>query len=99
MRITTDQQAFILIQVKDTFGDEAQVLLFGSRVDDTASGGDVDLLVEVPSPVDHPALQSSRLAARISRYMQGRKIDVVVDAPNLDHLAIHAVAKRTGVRL
>jgi hypothetical protein len=38
------------------FGDLARMTLFGSRVDDQAKGGGVDLMVEVPNIVDEPAL-------------------------------------------
>jgi len=57
-------------------GEHAQVILFGSRADDAALGGDVDLLVTVPHAVDEPAVLSARMASRISRAMDGRKVDL-----------------------
>lgn len=39
------------------------------------------------------------LSARVSRGMYGRKVDVVVKAPNLMHLPIHTIALQEGVRL
>ena len=45
-------------------GDIVRITLFGSRVDDHAKGGDVDLLVEVGGIVDEPALFSARVASR-----------------------------------
>jgi hypothetical protein len=38
-------------------------------------------------------------AARVSRAMHGRKVDVLVQAPNLMHLPIHAIAHAEGIRL
>lgn len=49
MRLSVDQTSVILHCVHQQFGADAQVLLFGSRLDDTARGGDVDLLVESPT--------------------------------------------------
>jgi predicted nucleotidyltransferase len=81
------------------FGDIVRITLFGSRVDDHAKGGDVDLMVEVGGIVDEPALFSSRVASRISRSMNGRRVDVILKAPNLKVQPIHEIATRTGVIL
>jgi len=99
VRLTPDQIALIRSIVADLAGSDAGVRLFGSRLDDAARGGDVDLLVEVPQPVDTPAPLAARIAGRISRAMQGRKVDVVLLAPNLMRLPIHEEALRTGVKL
>lgn len=49
MRLTPRQRNSILSAASDCFGADAQVILFGSRADDNARGGDIDLLVELPS--------------------------------------------------
>ena len=81
------------------FGDFARVTLFGSRVNDQGKGGDVDLMVEVSNIVDVPALMGARVASRVSRAMNGRRVDVILKAPNLKIQPIHEVATRTGVIL
>jgi predicted nucleotidyltransferase len=45
MRLTTDQTATIAACVHRVFGPEAQILVYGSVLDERARGGDVDLLV------------------------------------------------------
>ena len=70
--------------------------LFGSRLRDDARGGDVDLLVELPEAVEDPAVLASRLSALISRSLYGRKVDVLLLAPNLRRLPIHEVALQEG---
>ncbi|MFZ4701461.1 MAG: nucleotidyltransferase family protein, partial [Candidatus Methylumidiphilus sp.] len=46
MRLTPTQHKQILQFAHLNFGADANVWLFGSRVDDTQRGGDVDLYVE-----------------------------------------------------
>ena len=99
MRISEQQAQSIRQIVRETAGVAARVRLFGSRLDDAARGGDLDLLVEIPSSVDRPAALAARLSARISRAMDGRSVDVVLLAPNLRRLPIHDLALREGVTL
>lgn len=99
MRLTSAQIATISANVTRLAGDSARVWLFGSRVRDDLRGGDVDLLLELDSPVSEPAQLSARLAAQISRAMFGRKVDVLIKAPNLQHLPIHTAAISEGIRL
>ncbi len=99
MRVTELQKEAIRQIVAAEAGERAEIRVFGSRARDDAKGGDLDLLVKLPEPVDSPALLSARLSARISRLMYGRKVDVLVEAPNLKRLPIHAVAEREGVAL
>jgi hypothetical protein len=44
-------------------------------------------------------LISARIASRISRAMHGRKVDVLLKAPNLQSQPIHEIAARQGVLL
>ena len=99
MRLSIEQIAAIRREVSLTAGDSARVWLFGSRVRDDARGGDIDLLLELDESVAEPAQLSARLAARVSRCVYGRKVDVLVQAPNLLRLPIHAIARAEGVRL
>ena len=99
MRITPEQIRVIRQGVAELAGEEASVWLFGSRLRDDARGGDVDLMVELNEAVTEPAQLAARLAVRVSRAMDGRKVDVLVKAPNLLFLPIHAVALAEGVRL
>ena len=44
MRLSKEKAAFIVEQVKRVRND-ARVYLFGSRANDTAKGGDIDILI------------------------------------------------------
>lgn len=99
MRLTPSQIDHIRVIAHQLLGESVRVTLFGSRVRDDLKGGDVDLLVEVNECVDNPALMSARMASRVSRAMNGRKVDVVLKAPNLLQQPIHRIARQTGILL
>ncbi|MCK0714426.1 nucleotidyltransferase domain-containing protein [Chromohalobacter sarecensis] len=99
MRLTDSQRQTIRQLVTDELGSGSTVKLFGSRLDDSARGGDIDLFVEVDAPVEHPAQLSARLSVRIMRAMHGRKVDVLLSAPNLNEQTIHRLAREQGAFL
>jgi predicted nucleotidyltransferase len=99
VRLTPDQVAAIRRSAALIAGDAARVWLFGSRTRDDAQGGDVDLLLDLDTAVDEPAALAARLATQVSRHMYGRKVDVLIKAPNLQTLPIHTVALTEGIRL
>lgn len=47
MRIPPNQSRIIRETVAEMFGPGARVFLFGSRLDEAARGGDIDLFVEI----------------------------------------------------
>ena len=54
MRLT-DHQALAIRQLAlQLAGSHARVRVFGSRLNDTARGGDLDLMLELPEPVANP---------------------------------------------
>jgi len=68
-------------------------------LDDGARGGDVDLMIDFDHPVEHPAALSARLSVRASRAIGGRKVDVMLRAPNLTQSGIHRIAQEEGILL
>lgn len=99
MRLNGEQITLLKRLAAEEAGADARLLLFGSRLDDAARGGDVDLLLQLPEAVSDPAPLAARLSARASRALDGRHVDVVLSAPNLKHLSIHEAALCTGVEL
>ncbi len=53
-------------------------------------------MLEFPEPVDDPALLAARMSAQVSRVMAGRRVDVLLCAPNLMRLPIHDIAFKEG---
>jgi len=100
MRLSCEQIEVIKQEAEHYFGARAEVWLFGSRVDDMAKGGDVDLYVRAASG-DADELAAARFAflARLKRRMGDRKIDLVLQREGGDVLPIHALARQQGVKL
>jgi predicted nucleotidyltransferase len=96
MRLTDHQIQTIRQLARQVAGDQTRVRVFGSRLDDTAQGGDLDLMLELPESVDNPALLAAQMAAQVSRTMSGRRVDVLLSAPNLMRLPIHDIAFKEG---
>jgi predicted nucleotidyltransferase len=100
MRLKSSERAAIRAAVTESFGQDADVWLFGSRVDDTKRGGDIDLLVKPGCSVasDQLFARKIRLLVQLERILGERKIDVIVEAPG-DIRPIVNVAHATGVGL
>ena len=99
MRLTSEQITIIKAAVAEHFGADAIVMLFGSRIDDSKRGGDIDLYIESPRPLQDPVVKNSRLNATLQMKLGEQKIDIVAWSPGQQLLPIHEEAKRTGVRL
>ena len=100
MRLSPAQIEAIKQEAEHFFGAQAEVWLFGSRMDDTAKGGDVDLFVSAASS-DADQLAAARFAflARLKRRIGDRKIDLVLQRVGGDLLPIYELARQQGVKL
>lgn len=96
MRLSPVDRATIVRLTAEVVGERAVVRLFGSRVHDELKGGDIDLMVSLSDPISNPAVLAARLAARIERALGGRRVDVVLHAPNLLEQPIHRAAMAEG---
>ena len=100
MRLTINEVKLIKETIAEVFGSEAAVRLFGSRVDDNAKGGDIDLLVTLSMPINQPVEKMIKAEAKIICGLgQMRKIDLLLDAPNLTQQPIHRIVREQGVLL
>lgn len=97
MRLTPQQIEIIRHAAEEAFGPNTRVLLFGSRVDDSKRGGDIDLLIS-PANADQALVRKLRFLVLLERQLGERKIDVVMESPN-DCRPIVQVARATGVEL
>ncbi|HEX7338819.1 MAG TPA: nucleotidyltransferase domain-containing protein [Rhodanobacteraceae bacterium] len=96
MRLTDQQVQTIRHLIAEGYGADARVRLFGSRTNDAAIGGDVDLLIELPAkaPLTHQIAVSARLEQQL-----GMPVDVLTTWPGQRSRPIVEVARLTGVWL
>lgn len=99
MRLSQQTQQIIRDTVREIFGAEANVKLFGSRINDDARGGDIDLLVELPSVTAEIERKTMQLTARLQLRIGDQPIDVLVLDPSTPRQSIHEQASATGIRL
>jgi predicted nucleotidyltransferase len=97
MRLAAEQVNAIKAAAVAAFGNDVVVRLFGSRVDDALSGGDIDLHIEAApenADVDHEI----KFRAAVWKALDEEQIDVVVAARGQQRW-IDRAAVREGVIL
>ncbi|MFA7241870.1 MAG: nucleotidyltransferase domain-containing protein [Sulfuricellaceae bacterium] len=99
MRLLPGYQSTITETAQQVFGAGASVWLFGSRLDDSAKGGDVDLLVKLETPLANSAALALRYNALLQMRLGEQKFDVLVIDPATPLQPIHQQALAQGVRL
>ena len=73
MRLTPAERTAIRETVLAVAGTGSRVRLFGSRIDNNARGGDIDLLVELDRDVSQPV----RVGPRVFRQDRARRRHVL----------------------
>jgi predicted nucleotidyltransferase len=98
VRLSPAEVGAITEAARETFGDGAIVRLFGSRVDDDARGGDIDLLIEVPGERVGIAYESRFLSALFER-IDEQKVDLVLIRQGAPLPPFAAMVAQHAVRL
>ncbi len=99
MRLTTEQRLQIRRAAASTLGEGATVRLFGSRLDDTARGGDLDLFVELDGEPAELLERELKFYAALQRELGEQRIDIVVHRKGAALRPIDCEALRRGVVL
>ncbi|MCF7970321.1 MAG: nucleotidyltransferase domain-containing protein [Methylococcaceae bacterium] len=96
MRLTYFEAQHIIALASNCFGKKTQVYLFGSRVDDTQKGGDIDLYI-IPELTDALYQKKIQFLVALKQRIGEQKIDVVLasDASRL----IEKMALQEGIEL
>jgi predicted nucleotidyltransferase len=101
VRLTALQADAIRVGVLKNFGNSTRAWLFGSRVDEQRTGGDIDIYIE-PEIQDPAELIDAKLhfLLELHQKLGEQKIDVVIRrAAFKEDLSIYRVARETGVQL
>lgn len=99
MRLTPQQIKSIKQAANAVLGDDTRVILFGSRVDDTKKGGDIDLLFETDHQVSNRATAIGAIYAALVRQLGDRKIDILLKDSTTPSAPVFEMAKKTGIQL
>jgi len=100
MRLTDHQQQLIKENTQQVFGIGSNVLLFGSRTNDSERGGDIDLLIELAKPTKNLLRKNLTLNALLQQAMGGaQKIDIITFITGSVKNKLQAQAFSTGIRL
>ncbi|MGC9455956.1 MAG: nucleotidyltransferase family protein [Halothiobacillaceae bacterium] len=96
MRLNHQQAAVVLANAREILGDDTTVAVFGSRLDDSRRGGDLDLLVEA---TQRPTLlQRAELKLRLEQAL-GMPVDVITRARGTQPTPFQTLAMLRGIRL
>jgi hypothetical protein len=96
MRLTSSQRQLVVATVHQQLGTQARVSLFGSRLDDSAKGGDVDILVESEQ---QPSLLERARIKMILEAVLLLPVDVVTQKRGAQPTAFQRIAMEKSVVL
>ncbi len=95
MRLTAQQHKTIKSKFLEIF-QQGRIYLFGSRVDDSKKGGDIDLYIVTPNQ-ENLFMKKIKFLAKVKKEIGEQKIDVVF---NIDsNRLIEKEAKKWGIQL
>ena len=96
MRLSPQTCRIICDTTRELAGPLAQVRVFGSRLDDAARGGDIDLLIELHQPIEAPEALALAITARLQLRLGDQPIDVLVADPATPNSPVLESARKTG---
>ena len=78
MRLQKQEIHTILHVARNIYGEKVKVYLFGSRLDNTKRGGDIDLLIRTDEE-KKGVLARIRMIAQLKYLLGDQKIDIIGD--------------------
>jgi predicted nucleotidyltransferase len=96
MRLTPEQVSTIIQTTRSIAGQDAKVWLYGSRLDDTRRGGDIDLLIE--SEPFAGLIARARIKNRIEQILQ-LPVDVLAIRNGVHESPFVAIARMQAIPL
>lgn len=101
MRLNQHQIETLKSLAAEIFGNQAKLMLFGSRTDDNRRGGDIDLYVTgIDQPLEQLLDAKLQFLVKAKQALGEQRIDLVFSpASRQTPLPIHTEAQRTGIPL
>ena len=100
IRLSTDDIHCICEAFRTHFLPKDSLWIFGSRVNEQARGGDIDLYVETDYPSAAQVVDAKiNFLVDLKGRIGDQKIDVVIKFGNTLELPIYRLAKREGIQL
>ena len=99
MRLKPEVRGLIVKLCRQHFGADARVWLFGSRLDDKALGGDIDLYIETTLAQERWLRAEAAFIWDFCLAQGEQKIDLIPAHPERANLPIHQEARSSGVKL
>jgi predicted nucleotidyltransferase len=97
MRIPERHRENAVSLLRQRFGKNAHIWLFGSRVNDARRGGDIDIYVEAEAiPISGKAKAKLYAGVALESLFDGASVDLLVRFPDESEQPIHRIAKETG---
>lgn len=99
VRLSKETLNFIKETAIEIFGEDTEVIMFGSRVDPTKKGGDIDLMIK--TNLDFKTWQEKKIKFLFKLWdkIGEQKIDIIYYNPSHGTNLIHQIALQEGVRL
>lgn len=101
MRLTDEQVLTIKNIIRTNFGAASKLKLFGSRLDDSKRGGDIDLLVEADLNPEEMFLKKIATLGQLQRALGEQKIDLltVAQTETANVSDVVKIARQQGIYL
>ena len=77
MRLSLKEQQEIKKILKDIFGD-VKIYIFGSRLDDSKKGGDIDIFLQIPKPIANKRAKRAKAKLLLEEKLL-KPIDIIIE--------------------
>ncbi len=77
MRLSLKEQQEIKKILKDIFGD-VKIYIFGSRLDDSKKGGDIDIFLQIPKPIANKRAKRAKAKMLLEEKLL-KPIDIIIE--------------------
>lgn len=99
VRIGERELRSIKSTAEEIFGTDCEVYIFGSRVDPTKRGGDIDIYIKTKLK-NQIVLRKAQFLAKLKSQIGDQKIDLVVEEiENSESDPIYDVARERGIKI